>query len=499
MRDFAPVVDNIAPRDRASQTLLARQAVCPRSAYLHVRHGGGPGSHEMHRGSAFHEFAATAINWLVDADEHQLPWEVGKDLVAEVVARNPGWVITPSGMDELRLAAFHWCECTVIEPDDVLAVERLFELELGGMRVRGKVDAGFAAGKTLALRDYKTQVFVPSQEEIDEKLQLPLYALLVAEGRPVKQERCGYCDGAGQLVPVVDDDGGVTHVPLEPGAAIPVEGDPREIVPVSCFHCDGGWVETPLAPIGSRFDSFEVDEVYPRLEPWSEGTGKVLAYRRRTFDRRELVDQRLYVEGLVAKFAHGVATGDWPAVPGSHCATCAAAHECPIPAVHREGMGALLTLEDASRAGESIVVEAQALTARRAALREFSKAHGGCSIPVGPDLEFGFATEETEEWITGKKIGRPTTADAKAAMLAGIQRAIDFGEEFDLAEYRRTRRSSRFDKRKVKASGQEAGVAAHDTTAPPSPAVPPKLGVPAESDVERQARLDEEFGKDAPF
>lgn len=458
LRDLPPVEENIPPRDKASQTLLARQAVCPRSTYLHVKHDGGVGSHAMHRGSAMHAFHQRLIEMLVERGEAQMPWEVGKDLVGEIVGEHPEWVIPPDEMDVLRIAAFHICECTVIDPGSVLAIEKLFELELGGMRVRGKVDVAYAAGSTLVIHDLKSQAFVPSQEEIDAKVQLPLYALLVGEGHPVREEPCQECGATGWT----------DFVRMQP-----------------CRACVAkGRREFPEAPLGARFNSFQLDEVYPRLEPWLEGTARVLPYRRRIIDRGELVDHRIYVEGLVSGIRHGVESGEWPAIPGSHCSTCAAPSECPLPARLRDHHGTVTTLTEAQEAAQKLVFDEADLASRRRELREFAKAHG-TAIAVGSDEVFDFQTVESEEWITGKKIGRPDTVAAREAMQAAIDRAVRLGEPFDYWDFRRVRHSSKFAKRKVERPSVEP--------------VAPVVGAPAESPEERQARLDEQFGSEAPF
>lgn len=463
LRDLPPVEENVPPRDKASQTLLSRQAVCPRSAYLYLRHDGGAPSHEMHRGSAFHEFAARATGILIEQGEHRLPWEVGKDLVAQVVAEHPEWAVPPDEMDVLRLSAYHWCDCTVLDPESVVAVEKLFELEVGGMRVRGKVDLALAADGGVRINDYKTQAFVPSQDEFDGKPQIPLYALLVGEGHPVREEPCDVCKR-----------GVLEH---------------KDVGPLPCPKCDAsGRVEIPEAPIGQRFGAFEMAEVYPRLEPWLEGTAKVLPYRSRSITRQELVDQRLYVEGLVAKLAHGLKRGEWPAVPGSHCSTCAAPAECPIPSRLRDFQGSIGSLDEAQGIAENLVFVERRVAAQKRELREFAKAHD-VSVPVGADEEFSFETVESEKWVTGKKIGRPDAAAAREAMLDAIERAVRTGEPFDYSDFRVVSRSSKFAKRKVRAVEEAPGAA---LLSPPASAPPEPPG-------DRRARLDEQFGAEAPF
>lgn len=472
-RDLPPVAENVPPRDKASQTLLARQAVCPRSAYLLLKHDGGVASHEMHRGSAFHEWAKRATLMLIERGEHMLPWEIGKDLMAEVVADHPEWVIPPDEDEALRIAATHWCQCTVIDPSSVVAVEKLFELPVGDMRVRGKVDVAFAVEGGVAVRDYKTSMNIPSQAEFEAKPQVPLYALLVGEGYPVREEECDECGGSGQVVYVTASPD-APSLRVRPGDS-PPDPDGTKLSADECEGCDGsGRIETPEPPIGERFGMFDLAEQYPRLEPWQEGQATVLPYRQRFLSRRELVDQRLYVEGLVAKLEHGLSTGEWPAVPGSHCGTCAAAWECPIPAQLRDLNGSIQDRSTAEELAVQIVFDQKDLAARKRALKQYVEANGGY-VKAGADLVFDFQEVEKEEWITGKRIGRPDSAAAREAMEAAIEEAVRFGTHFEYRDFRKVTHSTRFDKRKLTADEQ----------------LPEKL--------EESVSASERFGDDPPF
>jgi RecB family exonuclease len=452
-------------------------AVCPRSAALYMRHEGGVGSHEMHRGSAFHKFAERVVLELIDRGENQMPWEVAKDLMAEVVADHPEWVIPPREMDHLRLMAFHFADTFVVDPGRVVAVEKPFEAEVGGFRVRGKVDLAVRLDDGgVALKDWKTSPALATQEDIEGSFQLPLYALLVGEGYPVREEPC------------------------------PDHPSERLDEPAGCLVCGGtGRVETPEPRIGERFTWFDLSEVYPRLEPWDEQGGKVLAHRDRRMSRHELVDHRLYIEGLVAKLRHGLDTGLWPAVPDpdGHCNTCAAPQECPIPAAVRGSGSPIESLGQAEDVGVQVAFEEKALRARKAELREYAKAND-VEIPCGPNEVWGFETVESEEWVTGKKIGRPTTADAREQFQAALARAIEQGEEFRYEEYRKPRQSTNFKRRKVTAdeslierleqsiqgsfrSGAGSGSGRNPFTG----------NGPSRGDVERER--DEGFGADAPW
>ena len=59
-------------RERFSQTLLALGDKCMHAAYLSLRYGGGALSHEMARGSLYHEFQERAMWTLIEQGQPNL-------------------------------------------------------------------------------------------------------------------------------------------------------------------------------------------------------------------------------------------------------------------------------------------------------------------------------------------------------------------------------------------------------------------------------------------
>lgn len=77
------------------------------------------------------------------------------------------------GSEQMR----RFLEARASEPAaDVLETEKGFSIEIGGARIRGRVDRVDRAGDGVAIVDYKTGA-PRSQEDADESLQLSLYAL----------------------------------------------------------------------------------------------------------------------------------------------------------------------------------------------------------------------------------------------------------------------------------------------------------------------------------
>lgn len=380
-RELDPIPPENRPAlpEKLSQSILARQAVCPRSALLYHRHRGGAGSLEMERGSVFHEFARRAVLELMEQNEPRMPPEVARDLM-QAVMDDPQWTVSPKEADRLRVMAYHFAEGFTIDPSTILALETMIELDLGWVKVRGKVDLAFAPDDaTIAVWDYKSSLAVPSQEDFEGLFQVPFYAVLLAFGKP--------------------------------------EGD--------------------ALPFGDRAQSFDLAQVYPMLEP-RDG----MFARTVTVTRAELSDHRRYVESVAMKLRYGFETGDFPAIPGPHCSTCPAKHECPLPPALRGAGGDIETDDDASAAGARLFFMDKEKRELQKSVREYAKANG-VTVVFG-DMEWRFETEESESWITGKRINRPDTEAAREAMLAAIDRAVKFGEAFDYWEYRKKARSSKF-------------------------------------------------------
>jgi predicted nucleic acid-binding Zn ribbon protein len=271
LRDLPPVEENVDRPKKLSQSFLAHVDVCARSGYLFLRHRGGPTSHEMDRGTAGHEFARRFIELLVERDENTAPSEVAKDVLQTVIDDHPELQLPAAEREVLRMIAHHFAEKLSVDPDKVVALEKMLELDINGVLVRGKVDfaAIYPEAHHALIRDWKMSFAPPTADDEDfgGSFQTKLYALLLAEGKG-------------------SDD--------------------------------------PVA-IGKDVDTFTVEEVYCRNRD-------LPAPRKATLTRQQLLDFKLDVEATIAKADIGFDDGKWQAVPGSHCSKCPARHECPLPA-----------------------------------------------------------------------------------------------------------------------------------------------------------------------
>src|SRR5205085_1127581 len=139
------------------------------------------------------------------AGEETIPPEIVKAIVNEVLA-DPQFHVPIDEHDYLRESAYRWASNFVVPPQEqILALESLFVLDLGGFQVRGKIDYAEAldGGAAVAVKDWKSSRALPAFEEIARKrpdgslaaknMQLIVYALLLAFGVPVRFEECPEC------------------------------------------------------------------------------------------------------------------------------------------------------------------------------------------------------------------------------------------------------------------------------------------------------------------
>lgn len=321
------------------QTWLRTLDVCPHSAYLSLKHGGGVDSHPLFRGRAFHETVERATRACVTQGERRVDHHLVKAILQEVLTDHPDWVVPASEMDDLRMMLFHWAD-SFICPDSPL-VEQLFHLEMDGMIVSGTVDLAWCEGDTLHIRDYKTGRAIPSQGEVSGKnpetgenmgaksAQLIIYSLLMCDGRAVASD----------------------------------------------------WVPPSVNRIDARF-------IYPFFH-YEEG----LSERGLIIDRLELVEHRQWLAVLLNRAEAGFEQGVWPAVPGSQCGTCAAPMDCPVPALLRQTEGISPYERDASELAEDYLFMREDAKRRRKELKSYCEANG--PIPIGSDLEISHKRVET--------------------------------------------------------------------------------------------------------
>lgn len=406
-----------------SVTLAQRENVCPRSAFFYMRDRGGPRSHPMERGSAFHRVAELATLEAIRQDGMPPP-DVVKAIANEVLA-DVDYRCPVEEHDYLRESAFRWAESIGWNPQDVIAVEGLFELDLGTEVLRGKVDHARLedGGVVCVIEDYKTSKSMAAYEELArtrpgdgtlaaKALQLVAYALLLAFGVPVRVSVCGTCYGS-------------CTVPL-------VKGMPP------CPTCEGtGRVETreefPLAGGAQRFD---IEFVYPGIE---DPTSGLAARRQVSLTRLELEEYRDSFTGLLAGLRRRLSEGVWPAVPGSHCSECAAPLDCPWPGKLRGLAGSVNSVEQAAELAAAAERTKAVLASVQKELRAFAKAKG-VSIRYGRDrvMEF-FPVQES----------RKTDHEGLAA---AVERARTFGEDFELGSFVKVSKSTPFKARTLSAA-----------------------------------------------
>lgn len=402
--------------ERFSQTLLGHADKCRRSAYLYLKHQGGGSRHELDLGTAFHAFAERATNVLIEHGEPALDPDTGKVLMREVLDENPQLTVTCNGKvseDKLGEMVYHWCVGFPLNVASIVAVERKFVMELGGRWVSGKVDVASIAQDVGRVRDYKTTFNLPSQEEFEESWQTAFYGVLLVYGRPVEGE---YVDAAGIRNEVLGE------------------------------------------PLGDRLQWIDIGETFPR---YLDKEGR-LVERHHTLSRLELDNFRDRAARLVEQFSAQLETWKLPAVSGSHCQRCPCEPECPLPRELRRFAGAVNSREEAEEAAEWAVRMGDRVSAAKKELREWAKLHG-TPLRAGRDQAFDFGYVESREvdW---------------EALQDGIERSVRFGEAFDLSLYRKTRKSSPFNVRKL--SAEEIG----------------EIGAEA-----RELTDEERFGAEAPF
>jgi hypothetical protein len=410
---------------RLSQTLLRHFNRCSRSGYLYMKYGGGMPSHDMNRGTAFHVFAERATNLLLEQGEAKLPFDVGRDLMAEVLRDVK---VPVEQHDRLRQMAYHWCEGFVVAPAErVIAVEDKIVVEIAGRPVSMKIDYAELSedGSLCAVRDYKTSFQLPAVGEVagdvgdgrlaPKSFQLLLYAVGLAYGRPVRKVACTTCEASGAVVIAQHQAGDQTGEDL---------GD--------CPDCGGRGAieEAGLFPLAGSAQHFDIAEVYPAYlhdEGIPERGGIVL--------RQELAEHVASFEAVVTQFDEAVSLWDFGAIEGTHCQECPASAECPLPARLKSFRGRINTEEELCEAARLHFIQKDRLAAD---WREIRTAAGvmGTPVPLGADEELAFVLEQK----------RSVDRDG---MLAAAQRAADYGEPYDPEDFMKVSESTPLRRRKV--------------------------------------------------
>lgn len=366
-RKLPPVDWDVAAPERFSQTLLRHANVCPRSAALYLRHHGGGASHPLDRGSAFHLFAERMALELKSSGSPSY-WQpaqhedvilaqrevasMTKVMVDEILdAPENGFVVPHWEAEHVRTMAYHlalgWpgvCE----DMESLYGVERKFVLDLpSGRTVSGKVDLLlWPEPLEVEVVDYKSSLAVPDQGDFEDSFQPRLYGALVLFGCPVEK--------------------------LEDGT------------------------EVRLDPIGEHIQRVKGRQIHPRARPkWDEHGHVELVERSATWSRKDLIDFIHDVDRARARIEHGVATRDWPARHGKHCAECPSEPECPLPRDLRRFAGAINTAAEASEAMEWALRMGERVTRTKKEVRAFAEHEGEqgrpTALPVGTET-FDFET-----------------------------------------------------------------------------------------------------------
>lgn len=408
VRRFDPVwlpEDSPVRAGRVSATFLRHFNQCRRAAFLYATVV-GPASVQMDRGSALHAVIERAVREQIARSERSVPPEVVKAIVDEVLAE---FDVPLEDHDYLRESVWRWASEWECDPEQIVAVERLIELDVGGLVVRCRVDHARLSedGAVLEIEDFKSSRSLPSMEEVARKrpdgsysaknMQLILYALALVFGVPVRRE--------------VD----------------PVSGEVRE--------------EREPFPLAPRAQVVRAAFVYPGIEERKGPRAGLMARREVSLTPLELHEYLGSLEAMGERVLRAVESGDWRARPSSGCAECPAPLVCPIPPglrVYRTAASATAaaghvnSLEDASRRA-ALVHRAKAVVAAwEQELKEFSRAHDGVSIPFGADLEMGWEVVSSE------------TIRDRDGMFEAMERAVLYGEDFDRGRYVRPRTSTRW-------------------------------------------------------
>ena len=404
MTDFKPVFlpPELAPTRSFSATFGRAYNLCKRAAYLYAKYRREPApSVPLLVGSCLHRILQLCTVAAIEQGEGRVPPELAKAIAIEVFA-DPEYWCPVEHHDYIREAVYRWAEWTEIDPEKVIAVETLFELDLGPLVLRAKIDRAelHDGGKRLVVKDYKSTRNLYSQEDIGRKrsdgtiaakdYQLLAYALAAVFGVPVRE---------------------------------------------SVDFATGERVETrePFA-LAEHAQVFDLAYVFPGIEVAGE-----MAERGATLTILELHEYLDSFRAQASQIVHSVATGDWPAVYGeTHCWECPCQAECPIPVERRRWAGSINTVEQASEASEQMAAERLMFDARTRELNTFAK-----SLPPATRIFYGrnhvleVGYQESEEIID------------REAMWAAMQRAVEFGEPFDRAKHVRVKKSTPIRRRKL--------------------------------------------------
>ena len=381
--------------EKVSQTLLSHVDVCAYSGALYIRHKGGPQTPEMARGEVFHDFAEKATNYLIEQGESEMPPEVAKDFMQAVLEERVDLQVPESEQEACRLMAWNWGASTYLDLEAIVGVEVMFETQLAGWTIRGKIDRLEIANNCAIVRDYKTSLHVQSEESYRESFQPKTYGLIALEGVP--------------------------------------EGED--------------------VPLGKGLDGVHCHEDYPRYRREEDGE---LVNRYEFYDRARLHDFARTLEGHLRKLEHGIETGEWAAQEGPHCQRCPASSECPIPPELKK-VKTIGTEGDAIEVARRIEIRDNEANADIAALKAWTDQHGILATP-SHEWGFHLVTSErkqredieaifAEHGVDPAPYLATNSKETKALLKAKLE---EFGADPD--NFFKTSDSTRFGKREREAA-----------------------------------------------
>lgn len=398
-RDLPPIPleDRIEVPATPSQTFLAWRDICHRAAYLYLRHRGGPGGHQLNRGTVFHVTVERLTNMLIASGQRTVDPDTAKAELDAVFAEMPELTVPAVERDYLRMLVYHWAVGFAVDPARVVGVEQMLTLELGRWTIRGKVDLIEQVTHDLIdLTDYKTQRNMPTSEEwhaggYDDRgnprfggnYQTILYAVLAAYGRTPEGLRIGDNVNRWRL-----------------------------------------WLRFPAVL-------------------WDDGIG----YKTAEVDRLMLANFRDDLAAQLAGLEHSIATGKWQPTPGSHCDRCPAEHECPLPRHLRAASqgAAIETLEQAETFAATWRFQQRRNKALKGAVRAFAERHNLELIYTGRDTALKFIPVDREGF---KPRSLPKVREAIEGA-AKYGHGLDANGDLDLSRFVTRSQSTSFDERKV--------------------------------------------------
>jgi len=361
-----------------SQSFLRIMDKCDRAAYLRLRFGDA-GSHELNRGAIAHMVferlermiaAPTPENekpdWLVSAQERheqaaiQVPPEIGREVLYEVMRENPELQVCAEERDALRYMVDHFCRGMTFA-DPIIGIETTLTLEINGFRVLIRPDLlEEPDSRTLRIRDHKT-AWPPDAEEFRR-----------------------------QAFDANDNPRWAGNYQLNMAAVVAAFG-----------VADDG------APLGN-YQRYELVLDFPRVL-YPDG----IAERTVVVDRLQVHSFRDDLELQLDRLRDVcLAERKWQPTPGSHCRNeCPASDACPLPPILRpeSQLADLDSLADLEQLAANVNFMGERGTAlkkrlKSAALRleeenpgVLDLGNGDRGVRIGRDLAFVFIPKEGEE------------------------------------------------------------------------------------------------------